>query len=52
MCEFGGFPFRLYSLSIIEEYEGGLFYFNGDLSIGVVIICNVVENECGRHDAT
>jgi hypothetical protein len=34
VCEFGGFYFRFYLVSIIEEYGGGLFFlFNGDLSI-------------------
>jgi hypothetical protein len=33
VCEFGGFYFRFYLLSIIEEYGGGLFCLNGDLSI-------------------
>jgi hypothetical protein len=33
VCEFGGFYFRSYSLSIIEEYGGGVFSLNGDLSI-------------------
>ncbi len=33
MCEFGGFYFLFYLLSIIEEYGGGLFPLNGDLSI-------------------
>jgi hypothetical protein len=32
VCEFGGFYFQFYSLSIIEEYIGGLFPVNGDLS--------------------
>jgi hypothetical protein len=44
--------FRFYLLSIIEEYGGCLFPFNGVLCIGVVVVCNVVENECGRRDAT
>jgi hypothetical protein len=33
VCEFVGFYFRFYLLSIIEEYRGCLFYFYGDLSI-------------------
>jgi hypothetical protein len=50
VCEFGGFYFRFYLLSIIEEYRDSLFPFNGDLSIGAVVVCNVMDSECGRRD--
>jgi hypothetical protein len=46
VCEFGGFYFRFYLLSLIEEYGDGLFYFNGDLSIvGLSFHCFYVSVE-------
>jgi hypothetical protein len=48
---------RGHNKSNTAEKKGGskqecvnLEAFNGDLSIGAVVVCNVMESECGRRD--
>jgi hypothetical protein len=43
VCEFGGSYFRFYLLSLIEDYGGGLFFFEWRL---------LFSNECRQRDAT
>jgi hypothetical protein len=49
VCEFEGFLFQLYSLSLIEEYGDGLFCLNGDLSI-VGCRCFIMSVDESTHN--